>query len=231
MKKVILNFGVVLALFMAFITPEPSEALTCRGLFTPEAAAAPHTARTPARPKETALDKKLSEIIRSELPPGSRTEQVRALLKFAEQHNLPMKWLELGPEDRKIKRLFVAIDVANPKVLKAYRDTFNLEKAVGKDTWTLALEYVRESITNPEHYVPAIMRRYQDPLKPGYRWGKHDPYMESYQKYFDEWFLTTPGRKSPDLEATGIAGFGHLIEVNAKEKANIEYFLENPESR
>jgi acyl-CoA hydrolase len=194
-------------------------------------AAKPKEANKSSRDEQRAQERRLSEIIRAELPKSERTESVRALLKFAEKYELAFKWLELGPEDRKIKRLFVAIDISRPEVLKAYRDTFNLDTEVNKGSFTLPLEFVRESLTSPEHYVPAIMRRWADPMKPGYRWGKPDPYIETYQKYFEDWMLTLPNRRSPDLEATGIAAFAHLIEVNAAEKTNIEYFLDHPEER
>ena len=226
LKNLSLGFLLLLQLSQASAAP------MCRALFekAPAVAAAPRAAE-PAQETARQRNARIRAVIRAELPKTSRTESVEGLLKFAEDFELPFKWLEMGPEDRKVKRLFVAIDVTKPAVLKAYRDRFNLDTKIGTGGGTLALEYVRESLTAPEHYVPAIMRRWADPLKKGYRWGKPDPYMESYQQYFETWMLTEEGRKSPDLEATGIAAFAHLIEVSAKEKANIESFLENPEER
>lgn len=170
------------------------------------------------------------QLIKSELNNYERTAAAEKLLEFANKFNLPFKWISTGPEDRKIKRLYVAIDISKPEIIDAYRNTFNLETPlINPESGTLVLEYVKESIEQPEHYVPAIMRRWADPNKQGYRWGIPDPYISSYKYYFEDWMLKS--RKSPDFDKTGIAAFVHLIELNQLEKENIIKFLENPELR
>ncbi len=213
MKNIVLLFSI---LFFTVISSSSAQAqMKCHDLFN----------------KTTASKKvDVEKIIKTELSDGARAESAKALLKFAADFNLPHKWLELGPQDRKIKRLFVAIDISRPEVVKEYRERFNLDTPLNKEgTTTLVLEYVKESLTSPEHYVPAIMRRWADPAKPGYRWGKPDPYISKYSEYYEGWMLQE--RKSPDYDRTGIAAFAHLVEVNKNEKTNIEYFLEHPEER
>lgn len=154
----------------------------------------------------------------------------RGLMAFAIEHNLETRVLELGPADRKIKRLFVAIDIKNEALMKAYYERFNLDTPINAQVaGTLVLDYTKESLTQPEHYVPAIVRRTANPKDKGYRWGKPDPYMESYEQYYQEWILRD--RRSPDFDTTGIAAFSHLIELSPAERDNVRKFLDNPDLR
>lgn len=159
----------------------------------------------------------------------SRIEAQKELLKFAQEHNLPVRYLEVGPADRKIQRLFVAVDVANEALMQAYRDRFNLDTPIGdKGAGTLVLEFMRESLSSPEHYVPAIVRTDAKFESRGWRWGKPDPYM-TYPEYWNGWMLNV--RQSNEYKETGIAAFGHLIELSKSEQENFKIFINNPDLR
>lgn len=161
---------------------------------------------------------------------SERNEASKALLKFAKNHKLPARWLLLGPAGRKVYRLFVPIDINNEALMSDYYKTFNLDTPLtDKAAGTLVLDYTKESLESPEHYVPAILRRTANPADKGYRWGQPDPYMNSYEQYFKDWVLNE--RKSPDYDKTGIAAFSHLIELTPAEKENVNKFLDNPHLR
>jgi acyl-CoA hydrolase len=161
---------------------------------------------------------------RSALP--ARSEATQALAKFAEENKLPYRWIELGPAERRVSRLFVGLDSENPALLKKYLETFNLDTAVGKDAGTLALEFAKESIATPEHYITGVLRTSADPSQPIYRWGKKDLPRDSW---WNTWILGTS--YVAENQTTGVLGFAHLFGLSKAEKDNVQHFLDNPEAR
>lgn len=149
---------------------------------------------------------------------GSITQE---LAKFAEENNLPAKWIELGPIERRVKRLFVALDFTDPVLLQKYLDRFNLEQPLNKDVeGTLALEFGKESLKR-EHYVTGVLRTSNQPTDKIYRWGRPDSARDNWWRSFLE------GNTQKEDQDAGIYGFSHLIELNKQEKENVKFYLEN----
>ncbi len=153
-----------------------------------------------------------------------RFEVTNVLLNFAERHQLPYKWVAVGPEERRVNRLFVAMDYTNTELLNEYLKAFNLETPLSdKGGGTVVLEVAKESRATPEHYVYAMYRRYKTSAEKIYRYGRQDM---AWTSYFSSWVRT-----SAEGNTSGIKGFGHLIEVKEAEKKNVEKFLDNNDLR
>ncbi len=149
---------------------------------------------------------------------GSITKE---LAKFAAENNLPSKWIELGPPEQRIKRLFVALDFTDPVLLQKYLDRFNLENPLNKDVeGTLALEFGKENL-HREHYVTGVLRTGNKIDDQIYRWGAKELPRNDWWNYFLD------GRVLQEDKDVGIYGFSHLIELNAQEKQNVKYYLEH----
>lgn len=171
------------------------------------------------------LTKDSKEILttrQSALP--ERAATIELLAKFAAKNKLAYRWHDFGPEDRKVRRLVVAIDINNEKVMQSYRDTFNLDQQTvkgDKDSATLVIEQTWEDVKQPEHYVYTYIRSGAKTGDPVYRWGRKDYSWEQSFNYL----------KSFAKNNEGLVGLGQLIELNSKEAANVKIFLDNPELR
>ncbi len=143
------------------------------------------------------------------------------LAKFAEENNLPSKWIELGPPEQRIKRLFVALDFTDPVLLQKYLDRFNLDGELNSEVaGTLALEFGKESLQR-EHYVTGVLRTSNQMTDKIYRWGRKDSDRNRWWNSFLDSNVQAEDRQA------GIYGFSHLIELNKQEKENVKYYLEN----
>ena len=141
------------------------------------------------------------------------------VLAFAVKHDLPLRVVEVGPAEKRFKRLLVAIDSNQKEVMEDYVRTFNLTKSVAKtDTTTLAIEFQKEVENN---YVFGAVRTGDNPYTTEgvWRWGRDNQASAVWTKNIDI------------DKATGIRAFGHLIGVTPAEAKNIKYFLENPAER
>lgn len=143
------------------------------------------------------------------------------LAKFAEENNLPARWIEVGPPEQRIKRLFVALDFTDPALLQRYLDRFNLDNPLSDNVaGTLALEFGKENL-HREHYVTGVLRTGNKQSDQIYRWGAKELTRERW------WDMFLDDRVTQEDKAIGIYGFSHLIELNKKEKANVEYYLQH----
>lgn len=213
----ITTLNLLLALSLALTTgliSTPAQAQqTCEALFVKAAEQA--AGRTP----EAILAERGKAL-------PERNEVLTELAKFAAENNMPARWIEVGPPERRVKRLFVAIDANNADLMQAYHNRFNLSQPIGAGTaGTLALEFFRESVITPEHYVSGVLRVSNNPNDKIYRWGREDMTWQSW------WNGLIVGHKTPDHVASGVLAYGHLFELNAAEKANVDYFLKHPEER
>lgn len=147
-----------------------------------------------------------------------RAEITRELAKFALENGLPMKWVEVGPPEQRIRRLFVALDWQNEAVVHAYLQRFNLDRPFGKNgAGTLALEFASE--TAGQWYVTGVLRPSADPKEKIYRWGRPDLTRENW---WQSWIL---GNQTP--APAGIRAFAHLIELNHQEQENVKFYLQH----
>ena len=168
--------------------------------------------------RHTVKSKKILQAREQVLPDRSAT--VELLSKFASKHNLPYKWHDFGPEDRKIRRLVVALDITQPELLKEYREIFNLDQQLtnkNKGSGTLVIEQTWENPDQPEHYVYTYIRSSAYGVDPVYRWGRKDYSLDNSFQYL----------KSHVRNDAGLVGIAHLIELNSKEKDNVKIFLDN----
>lgn len=159
-------------------------------------------------------------------PLSARQDATLRLAQFAAENGLPYRWIELGPAERRVRRLFVGLNTENPDLVQKYLDAFNLETPVGTGAGTLALEFGRESISSPEHYVTGVLRTSSKNVDPIYRWGRPDL---SRQSWWTDWIL---GRSYvAENQASGVLGFAHLISLSKAERDNVQEFLEKPDQR
>lgn len=180
-----------------------AESLTCADIFS--AAATDEADGADARARS------LIESREADLP--ARAEGALALARFAARYHLPARWMDVGPKERRVRRLFVGIDSTNQELVNAYLAEFNLDHRLSTNVaGTLALEFQSEVVGE---YVTGVLRPGAKPTDTIWRWGHPDLPR-------DEWFNGKMPAK-PD----GINGFGHLIELNDKELANVRVYLEH----
>lgn len=153
-----------------------------------------------------------------------RKATVELLAKFAGENKLPYRWHDFGPEDRKVRRLVVAVDINNLQLMEKYRSTFNIDQQTvrnDKGSGTLVVEQTWEDVTRPEHYVYTYIRAFADKDQPVYRWGRKDM---TWQSSFNSLRGNVTNQK-------GLIGIAQLIELNSQEAANVKIFLDNPDLR
>lgn len=198
-------------------------------LYTPSSLSAPQCSNLFQTTSNELANKFSSEGARRilkerNLPLPQRNKSLLLLAKFAAKHNLPYRWHDFGPSDRKIRRLVVAVDINNEPLMKEYRDLFNLTQKLSpgiKKGGTLVIEQTWENPAQPEHYVYTYIRTSPKPEDPIYRWQqKEQPWNSSFNNL--KRFVNSD---------TGLIGLAHLIELAPREKINVETFLENPELR
>lgn len=166
---------------------------------------------------------------------------LRELERFAEQHNLPMKWLPMGPPDRKIDRLFVGIDTTNKELVKEYLALFNLDRPLGDgNAGTIALEFSTEKPTGntgANDYVFGILRTDGKPEDGYWRSGMKQGSWEAFWKSVTERPEVPAGQPVPqnyyDMYSAknGLEWFGHLIGLSEAEAQNLRHYLANPALR
>lgn len=159
-----------------------------------------------------------------ESPLPERSATIELLSKFAAKHKLSYRWHDFGPEDRKVRRLVVALDINNAELMREYRLTFNLDQKLTKKSegsGTLVIEQTWEDPNNPEHYVYTYIRSSGLQSEPVYRWGRKDYSLKDSFGYL----------KSYAKNNYGLIGIAHLIELNPKENENVKVFLDHGELR
>lgn len=147
---------------------------------------------------------------------------VTKLKNFADANKLPYQVLDVGPNERRVQRLFVAIDMNDEAMVEKYLKAFSLED---KENPVLALEFGFEV---PTEYVSGVLRTSSDPKAPIYRWGKKDL---PRNEWAEEWMIKGGFNRYPARKNNPIWGYSHLLEVDKKEAANVKHFLENPAER
>ncbi len=147
---------------------------------------------------------------------------VQRLKAFADENKLHYQILEVGPPERRVQKLFVALDMNDQDMVQKYLKEFNLEDNKNP---TLALEFGFEVVNQ---YVSGVLRTSSDPKAPIYRWGKKDLTRDVWAQ---EWMIKGGFNRYPEREHNPIWGYSHLIQVNADEAKNVKHFLENPLER
>lgn len=144
------------------------------------------------------------------------------LKAFADENNLPWQVMQVGPPQRKVERLFVAVDMNDQAMVEKYLKTFNLEDDQNP---VLALEFGFEV---PDQYVSGVLRTSPDPKEPIYRWGKKDLPRDQWAQ---EWMIKGGFNRYPERQKNPVWGYSHIIELDKAEAKNVKHFLANPEER
>ena len=161
-------------------------------------------------------------------PAGNETRLLRELaLEFAAKHRMPTQELELGPEGRRVKRLFVGLDYWNWGAYLDFLWTFNLENA--PDSYkrkglsgVLDITASFEPVSTEEQYVSVELRPRADPSANVWSFGREDIPRD---QWWNVNFLSPANRPRP------INGFSHLIGLNEADKLNVWKYLYNRELR
>ena len=156
-------------------------------------------------------------------------ETAQQLIDFAIRNHMPMKMIEVGPSNRRVKRLMVAVDTTNEVMIEDYLSTFNLHHRLGEvAAGTLAIEAERQY--DGVDYVFVTTRttgKINDPSGT-WRFGKAgaDP---------SDWWSERNVYDQPAREADGrlpaVVAYGHLIGVTESERQNLDYYFSHPEER
>ena len=165
--------------------------------------------------------KRADEIIAARgMPLPPRGEIAAELAKFAAENALPSRWVEVGPPERRVKRLLVGVDIGNEAMMNAYLQRFNLDKSLGKTVaGTLVLEFQNEAMGGQD-YVTGVLRPGNSNDSMIYRWGFPE---QKRSSWWQSWMM----ERGPEQMNTGLVGYGHLIELNAAEQANVKYYLQH----
>jgi len=152
---------------------------------------------------------------------------VKRLENFAKANNLPMKVLEVGPSNRRVKKLFVGLDMTDEALVEKYLKEFNLED---KKDPTLALEFGYEV---PDEYISGVLRTSPNPDAPIYRWGQEDI---PRREWVRDWMVQGGGdyngnNNHPERLKNPVWGYSHLIQITPEESKNVKVFLKNPKVR
>lgn len=131
---------------------------------------------------------------------------------FAKENNLPIKIVEFGPPERRVKRLMVGLDITDQSLVEKYLSRFNLDEGKNGLGGVLPLEFQYE-IEN--QYVTGVLRPSADPTAPIYRWGRPD--MKR-----DAWWGQLMGFKDRP-----VLGYAHLVGLNEAEAKNVRTYLEH----
>lgn len=129
---------------------------------------------------------------------------------FAVENKLPMKVMEFGPPERRVKRLVVGLDATNEELMKKYLKRFNLEKGKKGAGGVLALEFQHEIENN---YVTGVLRPSSDPNAQIYRWGRPDL---KRSDWWEDWMVK---------DDRPVIGYAHLIGLNDDEAKNVRTYL------
>jgi acyl-CoA hydrolase len=147
---------------------------------------------------------------------------VGKLKRFADENKLLYQVMDIGPEQRRVQRLFVAIDMNDEEMVQKYLKAFNLED---EENPVLALEFGYEV---PDQYVSGVLRTSSDPKAPVYRWGKKDLPRDQWAQ---EWMIKGGFNRYPQRVKNPIWGYSHVLELDKNEAKNVSHFLENPLER
>lgn len=162
-------------------------------------------------------------IAKQDVPNFAKTSVlVQRLKNFADANNLPYQVIDVGPEERRVQKLFVGLDMTNEDLVNKYLAEFSLDDAKNP---TLALEFGFEV---PNEYVSGVLRTSSDPTAPIYRWGKQDLKRDEWAR---EWMIKGGFNRYPQRAENPVWGYSHLIQVNDDEAKNVKLFLEKPLER
>ncbi|MBC7430081.1 MAG: acetyl-CoA hydrolase/transferase family protein [Bacteriovorax sp.] len=162
-------------------------------------------------------------IAKKDFPGMEKTGELVGRLKtFADENKLMYQILDVGPPARRVKKLFVALDMNDDAMVEKYLKEFNLEDEAKP---TLALEFGFEVVNE---YVSGVLRTSPDSKAPVYRWGKHDLPRNVWAQ---EWMIKGGFDRYPNRKQNPIWGYSHLIQLNPDEAKNVKFFLANPEER
>lgn len=148
---------------------------------------------------------------------------LHALLDFAEKHHLDERVVEVGPPNRRLKRLVVALDVSNRELVRDYMATFNLDQPIDSaQDRTLSLEFSKEIEDIENGYVFSTLRSggVMGTREGLWRFGRTSTDQTA------DWFVD-----HYDDPRTHIVGFAHLIPITRAEADNSNHFLFHPDDR
>ncbi len=150
---------------------------------------------------------------------------VDLLKRFAIQHKLPMKVVEVGPPERRVQRLVVGLNFHDWDLMKAYQATFHLEAADHpKLGGVLPLEYAYEIDRTGKSYVGTNVRPRPGMDQKIWMFGREDV---SWMQWWDHSVMHPQVRE----QQTPIVGFAHLIGTSPDEQKNIWHYLYSPGDR
>lgn len=135
---------------------------------------------------------------------------VRQLHQFAVENDLPERIVEVGPPQRRVKRLLVALDPEDKILTAKYLRAFNLDEGA------LSFEFSYES--QPEDHLYTMVRTSGDPDAPVYMYGRPDMTWTDHIRNY------TKDRKL-------IHGQAHLFALTGPERANVLNYLDRPQDR
>ncbi|MGZ3662580.1 MAG: acetyl-CoA hydrolase/transferase family protein [Bdellovibrionota bacterium] len=148
-------------------------------------------------------------------------QMAEALEDFAVTNELPMRVLEVGPPERRVNRLFVAIDINDKAMMTKFRNRFQLHPTGKKGPkGVLAFE---SSFPTPQndHYVTIALRRDGGAMgKKIYRWGRRD---ETLKEWLEGYSLNPGVDRSPQDQ--DIVAWSNLVGLDAKEVKTVESYL------
>jgi acyl-CoA hydrolase len=141
-------------------------------------------------------------------------------LAIAKENNWPIKTLELGPQGRKIKRIFIGVDRTNEADLLRYFKEFLPNKAFGNGhAGTLPLEFAHiPGAALP--YVYGYLRMSDSLTQNVYRYGKPQDTLAAAFAYIDK-----------TNTVSQISHYAHLIGITEAELANFDTYIKNPTLR
>lgn len=167
--------------------------------------------------KRIAVDQ--SEALKIATTPETKA-MINSLLTFAAKYDLDERIVEVGPPQRRLKRLVVGLDIRRQDVVAAYLKEFNMENEVsGGPVRTLSLEFQKE--VAGEYVLGALRTGSVQGSNEGiWRYGKNK--IDHNNDWFEKWRGKSPTR---------IIGLANLIPITLKEAANVEHYLANPSER
>lgn len=150
---------------------------------------------------------------------------VTLLQRFAKTFHLPTKVVEVGPKERRVKRLVVGLNFHDWNLMREYQNWFHLESAnhplLGG---VLPLEYAFELDPAGKSYVGTNVRPRPGMDKPIWMFGREDV---PWSQWWDN-SVMHPQMREVDPP---IVGFAHLIGVSPAEQKNLWHYLYHPDDR
>ncbi len=136
---------------------------------------------------------------------------------FAKANQLPTQVLETGPSYRKIKRLYIGLDITKPEQLKKYAEAFHLEGPQKQQLkGSVVLDFQREQ---GAEYVYGALRTSPKLEEKTYRWARPTDTGNTVHARFLQY------------DRGPIAGYSYVIGLTQPEIDNVKFYLNNPTLR